>query len=485
MIPSTKTYFLLFLGIILGTGFAHVLTINSSIAITAGFDFVVLALAVIDRFRSQSHRVQVERLPLGKLSIGRDNSVHLIVNSGIDLSKEKNPSKSISNKLTSKSNLSKKLDRATHLAQSSPKPTTKPTQIKIYDHYPWEFTTDLQKQPKLPLEALIDDNSSIELSYHVYPQHRGEFKWGNLQVRQLGRWGLAWDSWTVQASTPVRVYPDLIGLRQLTVKLTTENSSNRKRSQRLGMGTEFSELREYRAGDDPRLIDWKATARKVNTLQPLQVRVLEPEQEQTLIILLDRGRLMTSQVQGLARFDWGLNAALALALTGLHRGDRVGIGVFDRKMHTWLPPERGQNQISRLVESLTPIQPELLEPDYMGAVTHLVQHQSRRALIVVITDIIDSTASGELLAALTRLTPRYLPFCVTLRDPEVDRQAQALTPDLRSAYIRAVALDLMVQRNVAFARLKQQGVLVLDAPVSQISEQLIDRYLQLKARNLL
>lgn len=395
MIPSTKTYFLLFLGIILGTGFANALNINSSIAITAGFDFVVLALAAIDRFRSRSHRVQVERLPLGKLSIGRDNSVHLIVSSEIDSNKNLKDSNKLDSKLNSKSNLSKKLDRATQT-----------TQIKIYDHYPWEFTTELQKQAKLPLECLIAHNSTIELSYHVHPQHRGEFKWGNLQVRQLGRWGLAWDSWTVQASTPVRVYPDLIGLRQLTVKLTTENSSNRKRSQRLGMGTEFSELREYRSGDDPRLIDWKATARKVNTLQPLQVRVLEPEQEQTLIILLDRGRLMTSQVQGLARFDWGLNATLALALTGLHRGDRVGIGVFDRTIHTWLPPERGQNQISRLVESLTPIQPELLEPDYMGAVTHLVQHQSRRALIVLITDIIDSTASGELLAALTRLTDR-------------------------------------------------------------------------------
>jgi uncharacterized protein (DUF58 family) len=154
-------------------------------------------------------------------------------------------------------------------------------------------------------------------------------------------------------------------------------------------------------------------------------------------------------------------------------------------MHTWLPPERGQQQLPRLVEALTPIQPELLEPDYVGAVTHLVKHQSRRALIVLITDIIDSTASRELLAALGRLTPRYLPFCVTLRDPEVDRQSQIATPDLRLAYSRAVALDLLTQRQVAFAHLQQQGVLVLDAPVQQISDQLVDRYLQLKARNLL
>jgi uncharacterized protein (DUF58 family) len=109
-----------------------------------------------------------------------------------------------------------------------------------------------------------------------------------------------------------------------------------------GIGTEFSELRNYRTGDDWRWIDWKATARRLGVSHntPPLVRVLEPEQEQTLVILLDRGRLMTAKVNNLQRFDWGLNATLALALAALHRGDRVGVGVFDRQMHAWIAPER-------------------------------------------------------------------------------------------------------------------------------------------------
>jgi uncharacterized protein (DUF58 family) len=212
---------------------------------------------------------------------------------------------------------------------------------------------------------------------------------------------------------------------------------------------------------------------------------LEPEQEQTLIILLDRGRLMTAQVQGLKRFDWGLNATLALALAGLHRGDKVGVGVFDREIVTWIPPERGNNQLPKLIDRLTPIQPTLLEPDYVGAVTRLVNQQSRRALVVLITDLVDVTASAELLGALGRLVPRYLPFCVTLRDPQVDAIAHAPSLTVADGYNRAVALDLLAQRQVAFAQLKQKGVLVLDAPANQISNQLVDRYLQLKARNQL
>lgn len=447
MIPAARTYFLLLLGLLLGAGVANFGSINNGLLFISLFDCLIISLAIIDKVRNRADRIQISRRSLGKLSIGRDNPVILVITTG-----------------------------------------QKPAKICIYDHYPREFTTQTNYQAKLPLELNLPSQTEQEITYTVHPQKRGEFPWGDIQVRQLGSWGLAWDNWQVSAATKTLVYPDLVGLRQLTVKLTLENSGAMKRSRRLGIGTEFAELREYRTGDDPRLIDWKATARRISTnttTTALQVRVLEPEQEQTLIILLDRGRLMTAQVQGLSRFDWGLQATLSLAVAGLHRGDRVGVGVFDRKMHTWLPPERGQKQLSHLVESLTPIQPELLEPDYVGAVTHLVKQQSRRALVVLITDIIDSTASRELLAALGRLTPRYLPFCVTLRDPEVDFQAQGLTPNLRAAYSRAVALDLLNQRQVAFAQLKQKGVLVLDAPVQQISDQLVDRYLQLKAKNLL
>ena len=179
-----------------------------------------------------------------------------------------------------------------------------------------------------------------------------------------------------------------------------------------------------------------------------------------------------------------------MALTALHRGDRVGVGVFDRDITTWIAPERGQHHLSKLIEHLTPIQPVLLEPDYMGAVSKIVSQQTRRALIVLITDIVDQTASAELLAAMTRLTPRYLPFCIALRDPQVDAISEdsvltSSTSMVNAAYTRAVAIDLMAQRQAVFARLKQQGVLVLDAPAPLMSDQLVERYLQLKAKNLL
>lgn len=439
MIPSKKVYFLLISGIFITPILSVILGIYQTIIITCLFDFTVFTFMVIDAWGMKANRVEITReLPL-RLSIGRDNPVILKVQAG-------------------------KIDAV----------------IKIRDYYPQEFAVSTTT-----VTANINANQNQELTYTVYPNQRGEFAWGNMQVRQLGMWELVWDDWQIPQSTQVKVYPDLVGLRSLTIRLTLQSSGSIRKTRQMGIGTEFAELRNYRSGDDLRFIDWKATARRsYGNTGPL-VRVLEPEQEQTLLILLDRGRLMTAKVQGLQRFDWGLNTTLSLALAGLHRGDRVGVGIFDRQVHTWIPPERGQNHLNQLIDKLTPIQPELIESDYLGAVTHVVKQQTRRALVVIITDLVDITASSELLAALSRLAPRYLPFCVTLRDPQVDNLAHTFTEDATRSYIRAVAIDLLAQRQLAFAQLKQKGVLVLDAPANQISEQLVDRYLQLKARNQL
>lgn len=444
MIPTLRTYFLLTLVGLLAAAIAALWRGENAMGLAIGLmvllDVSILVAALIDAWAGRNGRVSVDRVPLSRLSIGRDNTVTLVVQAG---------------------------------ARSA--------DLQIRDAYPLEhFTVSTET-----LTTSLAPHESKSLTYTAKPTLRGTYPWSKMQVRQRSPWGLVWMDWKTGNAENVDVFPDLIALRSLTIKLTLQSAGSIKQSRKFGIGTEFAELREYNAGDDPRLIDWKATARRSRPL----VRVLEPEQEQTLIILLDRGRLMTAGVEGLQRFDWGLNAALALAMTGIKRGDRVGVGVFDRTIHTWIPPQRGDRHFTTLLEKLTPIQPDLTEPDYVSAVSNILSQQTRRALVVMITDLVDTTASSELLASLAKLTPRYLPFCVTLRDPEIDRIAHGI-PDpngnrVADAYARSVALDLLAQRQVAFAELTRKGVLVLDAPANQISDQLVDRYLILKLRNQL
>jgi uncharacterized protein (DUF58 family) len=419
---------------------ATILPINTAMLGMLGGCGLLLLLTVVDSFLSSGKRLTVEREKLGKLSIGRDNPIKIFVQSRLD------------------------------------RPNSRPIDYQIRD-----FTPAALPGTPQTITGKIPANSRQEQTYTVHPYQRGEYDWRGIQVRQLGPLGLAWQQWqTLDPQTGV-VYPDLVGLRSLSIKLTLQSSGTIRQKRRLGTGTEFTELKEYSAGDDPRLIDWKATARRNRPL----IRVLEPEQEQTTIVLLDRGRLMTANIRGLQRFDLGLNATLSLALAATQRGDKVGVGVFDRTIHTWIPPQRGQTHLSQIIDRLSRIQPELLEPDYVGAVNTVISRQSRRALVVILTDIVDSIASAELLNALSRLSPRYLPFCVTLRDPQVDSLANNLATKVPAAFEQAVAIDLLQQRQLAFAKLQQRGVMVLDASANQMSDLLVKRYLQIKLKGQL
>jgi uncharacterized protein (DUF58 family) len=422
------------------------------------YDLVVLGVAIFDFRQACQWQLRFKRNCEERLSIGRDNLIQIGITA------------------TAKGSA----------ANSSRRAKLPPTLLQLREHVSEEFRVD-----QTTLAYTLQPDTETELTYHVFPPRRGKFTWQKLDCRLLSPRGLIWRTWQQPLRTAVEVYPDLIGLRSLSVRLSLEaTGSLRRRRHALG-GTEFSELREYSLGDDLRMIDWKATARRGHPL----VRLMEPERDQPLIILLDRGRLMTAKVAGLKRFDWALNATLSLALAGLRRGDRVGVCIFDNDIHTWIAPQGGQSQLGRILEQVYNVEPAMVESDYIGTVSSLLNRYPRRALVVLLTDIVDQTASAELLAAMGQLTPRYLPFCVAIRDPLVDQlagqpletslQAPALADQVQNLYEQGVALDLMQQRHVAFAKVKQKGVLVLDAPANNISELLVDRYLLLKARGQL
>ncbi|WP_287129038.1 DUF58 domain-containing protein [Candidatus Cyanaurora vandensis] len=338
---------------------------------------------------------------------------------------------------------------------------------------------DLPMEPRTLTGELVPGVN--QLTYTLRPNRRGTYPVPPAQVRVLSPWGLSWRSGTVGTSTSFTVYPDLVTLKKLSLRLTQQSDLLTRRRNRRGISTEFADLREYGVGDDPRFIDWKATARRG---QPI-VRTFQEERDQTLLVLLDGGRMMFSEVAGLRKYDWALNAALALVLTGIRQGDRVGLGVFDRSLRVWVPPRSGAGQLEAVLQRVHDTEPQLVEPDYTGAIAQVLVRNPRRALVVVLTDLIDPQASSELLKALAKLAPRHLPFCVTFQDPLVAESAARVARTTREVYQQAVALQLIRQRAEAFRVLQSRGALVLDSPAPALSTRLVNAYLQVKARNQL
>ncbi len=351
----------------------------------------------------------------------------------------------------------------------------------VKDDFPAALETDTKE-----FSFDLPPNSASVLEYHVRPRRRGAYVFGNITIRYLSAFGLIWRQSKIKAQRNVKVYSDLQTLHELSLKLARSTELGEMHQKKRGRGTDFASLKEYTIGDDSKAIDWKATARRDRPV----MRTYEAEQEQRLLILVDAGRMMVSDLEGLTRFDHALNSALCLALTGLSHNDQVGVGIFADRPLLYLPPRRGKSHLKKILEATFDVEPRMVEPDYAGILSYFASAQKGRSLMVVLTDLTDPTGSKALLAGLASLSSKHLPFCVTLKDRQVIRVAQSqvkqedLTQDtevVERIYRRAVATDLLAQREIALSVLQRRGCLVLDCPPQELTNKLLDSYLEIKA----
>ena len=332
-------------------------------------------------------------------------------------------------------------------------------------------------------EVALAPGSSVEIQFEVVGAVRGDAPLGEVALRVRTPLGLATRTFRFPQEDRVLVAPSLAGVKRfrwLAVhhRLATVGVRDARRR---GEGRSFARLRDYVAGDDPRHIDWKATARRGHPI----TREFTVEQSQTVFILVDAGRSMTQLAGRFPRFEYALSAALLLADVAITAGDRVGALVFDDQLRALVPAQRGVTALHALRSALVPLQPTLVEPDYAAAFRTLSQRQRKRALIVLITDVIDARAARSLLAHLTRGASRHLALVVALRNEALLHTAVTRGSSAQELYAGAAAEELILERLTTLQRMRDAGVVVLDVAPDAMAAAVVSQYLELKTRGAL
>jgi uncharacterized protein (DUF58 family) len=317
----------------------------------------------------------------------------------------------------------------------------------------------------------------------VVPQHRGRAEAGAFVVDSTGPLGLGRRRGWIAAPWRVVVYPPMVTmrLRASVAQSMRRREWGRRPERQLGEGRLFESLREWVPGDDPRYIDWKATARRRKPI----TRQYEAERRQQVLLVMDTGRLLTADVAGVARLDFAVQAALELAYAAAQHDDNVGVMAFADGVQHFVTPQRGRTGLKLVLDVLAVLEASLVEPDYPGAFRYLAARNRKRALTVVFTDVIDRFASEALVANVARLRPRHLPIAVTLRNRELDGLAASRPATVRDAYRKAAAEELLRARDEALGHMRRAGVIVLDVPPERAAQAVVGRYLELKRRGRL
>lgn len=350
-------------------------------------------------------------------------------------------------------------------------PSAHAERVMVFDGYPLKVEVEA-----LPREVEVPGERGVEFDYRLRGRERGEGRFGPCEVVRESRLGL-WDLRERTAiETSVRIYPNFTAVAGFALH-ALENRIQLmgiRRRQRRGDGMEFRQMRDYQAGDSLRQIDWKATARRQKTIS----REYQEERDQQVVFLLDCGRRMRAIDGELSHFDHCLNALLLVAYVALRQGDAVSLLTFggvDRR----LPPIKGREGMTPLLNAVYDLEPTLEPPDYLEAAARLRVFQRRRALVVVVTNQRDED-EDELGPALDLLRTRHLVVLASLRETSVEALLQAPVEGFDDALATCAAEAYAQARRRALERHAGRGVLTLDIAPSELQVALAEKYLEIK-----
>lgn len=158
-----------------------------------------------------------------------------------------------------------------------------------------------------------------------------------------------------------------------------------------GRGMSFSEVREYRAGDDVRDIDWNVTARS----RTPHIKVYEEERELTMMLLVD---VSSSRIFGSAeRMKKAIITEISavLAFSAAQNNDKVGCIFFSDRVEKFIPPKKGRSHILMIIRELIGFEPEHRSTKLSEAVRYLTNVIKKRCTCFILSDFIDPAADRE------------------------------------------------------------------------------------------
>jgi uncharacterized protein (DUF58 family) len=325
----------------------------------------------------------------------------------------------------------------------------------------------------------VPPHGATEVSTTLAPSRRGRYEPTLLAVRVAGPLGLAARQATRRVPSVLRVYPPFRSRDEAELRINKARilEVGLRSAQGLGGGTDFDRLREYSVDDEFRRIDWAATARAGKAI----VRTYRAERNQTVISLLDNGRIMAGRVDDVPRVEHAMDAVMMLTAVATRLGDRAGLVVFDREVRAVVPPTHGREQLGRVTEAMYALDPALAESDYQGAFAATLARFRRRAMLVVFTDLVEQAVGETLIPALPLVSRNHLVVVAAVQDPDVVRWATSTPADATAAYRKAAAVAALDERRRTTARLRGLGATVVDAPPGELATRLADAYLKVKA----
>jgi uncharacterized protein (DUF58 family) len=350
--------------------------------------------------------------------------------------------------------------------------------VELIDELPFQ----LQKRD-FSLEFEMDAGSNKWVYYPFRAVERGEYHFGDIQCFIRNVIGLVSRKYTIKAEESVPVYPSIIEMKDMELKMMQRVSSLQgiKKHRRIGHSYEFEQIKNYVQGDDYRSINWKASSRKAN----LMVNQYEDERSQQVYAVIDKSRAMHMPFNGLSILDYAINSSLVISNIALKKHDRAGLVTFSDSIDTIIKADNKNLQIRKILEALYKEAPGREEANFEGLLQVFRQMERRRSLILLFTNFESYYALERVLPILRRINHHHLLVVILFENSEILDYSQKQVDYISEIYTQTIARKFITEKYQMTQALLQFGIQTILTRPEELSVNTVNKYIELKAKGLI
>ncbi len=350
--------------------------------------------------------------------------------------------------------------------------------LKIIDEIPFQF----QKRDFLIKKTILPQGSSF-FEYILIPKERGEYVFGGLNIYAKSPIGFVSRKFVFQKEASLPSYPSFVHLRKYEL-MALQNEfllGGIKKIRKLGHTMEFEQIRNYVQGDDIRSINWKATS-KANKLM---VNQYQDEKSQRIYMLIDKGRTMQMPFKGLSLLDYSINAVMALSHIILKKSDRAGMMTFSQRTENKVQAEQKSGQLKKISEALYNIKTNFYESDFSRLYQDVKTTISQRSLVLLFTNFETLDAVNRQMKYLRGIARNHLLVVIFFKNSELNDLINKKPENIQEVYDEIIAEKLEFEKKLIIQELRKYGIFTIYTLPENLNIEVINKYLEIKARGIL
>jgi len=327
--------------------------------------------------------------------------------------------------------------------------------------------------------SLKPEEDSI-IKYSIRPTVRGVHEFGDYFCFISFWWPVIERRLVNRCSEKVAVYPSITQMKkfELYASKRLSNEIGVKRTRRIGHGAEFEQIKQYVNGDDPRTINWKASARTGHVM----TNHFQEEKSQPVYQIIDTSRVMRMPFNELTLMDYSINSALALSNIILKKGDKTGLLTFDKRVNTVLEANNSSKQLKFMLRELYNQKISQNEANYQMLFYSTRKYISKRSFLILYTNFQSIYALERSLAELKAMSKRHLLLVVLFENTEVTNFSKKRARDLNDIYDKTIAMNVIREKKLIHAELERQGIMNISVTTETLTADVINKYLEVKSK---